>query len=669
MTAPTPPVNQIVERIADRARMATDQVTHVLNSFGVSLQVSPPTPRSLTLRRLTFAGEKVNTAWDGPFDVEFAFAPGVTAFITDANLRGKTTVLELLTWLLRGEPRNLRADVKPWLRRASLEYDVNGIPHATRLTSYDGRMFRADIWTASNAQTLRESLDARSPSMDVRVIADGLDENEFAAQQQALMLDRMRLEPITNWQKYPGSDEGRPQVNGWPAYFGAIFLPDAGSDVLLGDVVMAGLPARLLQLFCNVPLMTAYIRCRTLQSQVSQDDSNRARRVKEDAAARGSQRGDLLAESQRLRQSLNDLSSPGSRTAEKVRIELAAAEHAFTEAFTTERNARLLLSEAKGQRQAEVRRLSTVNETSIAKLLFQGLNPKHCPRCETSLGSERIQLENDKHRCAVCTTEVDIPEVDKRDEHEEHGDVEDAGGDALEALVAAEDAARAEVVDASGLRQQFERLVAALTAELDNVQASADYARRRDLELQLARVDGRLEATPEGAPETLPSDTAVVLNAAVRVLNDITGEAAKTIFAKLNEEIADLGRAFGIDNLDSVNLTRQGGMKVTTAGVDESFSKVSGGERLRLRVAVLIALLRVGHRAGIGTHPGLILLDSPGSEELANDDEATLLRELDSLKTEIPGLQVCVASAEPEAVRSAVAANQIFAADGDKPLW
>jgi hypothetical protein len=36
-------------------------------------------------------------------------------------------------------------------------------------------------------------------------------------------------------------------MHGWPAYFGAIYLPDGGDRVLLGDVAMGGLAGRLLQ--------------------------------------------------------------------------------------------------------------------------------------------------------------------------------------------------------------------------------------------------------------------------------------------------------------------------------------------------------------------------------------------------------------------------------------
>jgi hypothetical protein len=680
MTIPTKPsATNLLDQIATRARCTPEQAKGVLDSFGVNLHATVPTPRSITLRRLKFSGVKAGTAWDGPFDTEFEFETGVTALVTEANLRGKSTVLELLTWLLRGTPRRLRSDVRPWLHVVTLEYAINGVPLATRLSDHDGA-FRADVWTADDALSLEQAVDAGYASSAIRVLAGGLDEVEFAAYQQAMMLERMSLEPITNWQKFPGSEDGRPQVNGWPAYFGAIYLPDANSDVLLGDVAMAGLPARLLQLFCNVPLMSAYIKCRTLQRQVGQDEASHSRRAAEDAAARMQQRKELLAEQQRLLEALEGLADANGRTAETVRGELVAADQAYSRTAAEHRAAREQLAEATEARQTELRHRNNETESAIARILFHGLSPKHCPRCENPIGTERAIAEKDDHECAVCTTVITLDDMGGVEMSSHTGDEQESDAltgyaedgpatDALEALIAAEDSARAaEKVFAAAFRTAEDR-IGVLTNELKNLQASTTFKQRRELELELADVNGQLKSTAANSSASPPSTTLAVLNAATIVLGEVTSDGAGNIFDQLNGEIAELGRAFGIDNLDRVQLNRSGGMRVTTAGVDENFGRLSGGERLRLRISVLIALLRVGHRSGIGTHPGLILLDSPGSEELATADERRLIGELDALKQEIPSLQVCITSAEANAVAGVIDDKRIYAVAGAEPLW
>jgi hypothetical protein len=677
-TSAAPNAEDLLKKIANRAQASPQQVKGVLDSFGVSLRAMPPTPRSINIHRLAFSGVKTGTASDGPFSTEFSFEAGVTAFVTEANLRGKSTILELITWLLRGTPRRLRSDVRPWLRVVTLEYSVNGTPLVARLASDDGKDFCGDLWAADDHDALASAVDAGQPTGAVRVLADGLDEAEFAAFQQATMLDRMNLEPITNWQKFPGSEEGRPQVNGWPAYFGAIYLPDANSEVLLGDVAMAGLPARLLQLFCNVPLMSAYIKCRTLQRQVGQDEASHSRRAEEDALARADQRKVLLKSQRRLQDELDGLVKVSARTAEGVRQELVEAELDYNQAADEHRVAAAQFAEATDARQSEARLRNNESETAIARLLFHGLSPKHCPRCETAIALERAVAEKNSHECAVCTTPIILDyDGDESSLSEGSGDSqgpvatieEPPSVDSLQALVAAEDAAKSAAHEAALRVRNAEEAIVRLTAELKSVQSSNQFSRQWELELGLARVEGQLDSMPSSTPDRSKSITHAVLDAAADVLSEVTRGAASDIFQQLNGEITELGCAFGIENLDSVQLNGNGGMRVTTAGVGENFGKLSGGERLRLRIAVLIALLKIGHRTGIGTHPGLILLDSPGSEELATADERRLLSELDALKSEIPSLQICVTSAEEKAIAGVVRSEQVYAVQGTAPLW
>lgn len=657
-----PGSSELTARIAARSGAELDVVETILKANAVSLLPVPPAQRRLNVRRLSFSGVRSRTRWDGPFEATFEFSDGVTALITNENLRGKSSVLELITWALRGSPRSLRADVRLWFERIVLEYSVNGVPMAVVLTKEESG-FVADIMRASDPAVLSAAL-AGEPAESVSYIASGLSEAEFKEQQDQLMLSLLSLEPITNFQKRPNSDQGTAQDNTWPAYFGGIYLPRAGSEILFGDVVFAALPARILQLFCNVPLMSTQIRLSTLGKVVRQDEANQNRRVAEDAAARAEEREALVAELAGVEAKLRALPSRGDRSYEVVADELRGAEVLMDELATVSRSAAMTFDEAKAARQAEEVRASVDRETELAGLLFQGINPKHCPRCEQKFESARAEREESDHECSVCSKPFPLTDPDTGDE----GEAEDSG-DPLEALKAAEEAARVSAETAADDVTQMGRNVERLARELASASRANEFTNMLALRLEEARLKGRLETIPGGREEQRPSESLLVIEAANEVLKEVTAEAGKEMFADLNAQILALGRKFSIQNLEKVDLQRNGGMQVTTAGAEVPFRKVSGGERLRLRVAVIIALLRAGARAGVGSHPGLILLDSPGSDELTVHDEATLLEELDSLKSELPGLQVVIASAEPGAVLGHVPEQSIYSNLEGGPLW
>ena len=229
MTVPLP--DELMAKIADMAGVDATTVTDVLAGHGVSLIPVPPARRRIDIRRLSFTGEKVKTQWAGPIDAVFEFNDGVTAFITDQNLRGKSTVLELITWALRGSPRDeLRADVRPWFDRIELEYAVNGVPMAVVLTKEE-RGFVADIFRTETPKSLRAFLSGTGQPSDLHSVASGLSRKEFEQQQDQQMLIQLTLEPISNMQRHQNSDLGRPVPHTWPAYFGGIYLPGATSDI------------------------------------------------------------------------------------------------------------------------------------------------------------------------------------------------------------------------------------------------------------------------------------------------------------------------------------------------------------------------------------------------------------------------------------------------------
>jgi hypothetical protein len=91
-------------RIAKQAGLPVEDVRSVFAGYGLPLVSPPARSRTLRLHRLRIAGERAGAVHPGPFDTTLRFPERLTALVA-ANLRGKTSVLELVTWCLRGSPR------------------------------------------------------------------------------------------------------------------------------------------------------------------------------------------------------------------------------------------------------------------------------------------------------------------------------------------------------------------------------------------------------------------------------------------------------------------------------------------------------------------------------------------------------------------------------------
>ncbi|PKV94013.1 hypothetical protein ATK30_4879 [Amycolatopsis echigonensis] len=651
----------LVARIASAAHTAESDVVEVFATYGIPLAYPPARPRHVRVHRLRVHGVRAGTGHDGPFDRSFTFDNDFTALVA-SNLRGKTSVLEIITWCLRGSPRDrLQADVRRWLAGVELDATVAGQALGFRLSLDEGELTRGIVLAATDLDTLAES-DAASRS-GVSTLIDAGDTDDFAAQVATLMLDRLDLQPVVN-AVTKGAQVGT-QTHGWPAYFSAINLPAGPDKPLVGEQSMGGLAGRLLQVFLDLPAAAVLTRVKAARDVLQAEVAEERERVRQAAEQRAADRTrvqealtDAEGELARLQQqapgpSLTDLADAANQRAHEV----ADAQDDWDELNRVYR-------EVRRQRQADEKALNNVKESEIARLLFHGLDPSACPRCETPITTERRQEELNVHRCAVCTAEV----------VGEPGNDEEVVAEAqarLDASRTAERTAREEL-------EAAESALSRLTAQLETAQerlrtdSTADTVRERmNAELEVARWKGALEMLPQDDDADGGQENTVlaVLAAADKVLDQESKAAAADLLAELNAEIADLGHRFGMTALERVEIDRAARLKVIKGGGAQSFfGKQSPGEQVRLRIAVVIALLRIGARRGISTHPGLILLDSPKAEEVQDLDAAALFTELAELAAS-DHVQVLITTADFDVSQSALPTGCMVTAEEGAPLW
>lgn len=647
-------------RIAAQAGVAVENVRSVFAGYGLPLVSPPARSRTLRLHRLRIAGVRAGTVHPGPFDTEMRFSEGLTGLVA-SNFRGKTSVLELVTWCLRGSPRE-PTGVRHWLRELDLDLVVAGKPMGFRLDLADEEISSAVVLSGPDIAAL-ESVRTPDRAREIVPVLRASGSDSYSEQVQALMMDRLDLHPLVNSFQQTGT-----QTHGWPVYFGAVYLPAGRDKALLGDVVTGGLPGRLLQVFLDLPAAAALTRVKTTSDVLT---AKRKARLAADKTARDQRTGErkkITDDLAKAKEQLALLTSaePGEQ---ETLTELAAravglargiadAQDSWEELMQAHRRARV-------QRQHDAKLVNDVTESATARLLFHGLDPKACPRCDQPIAGDRRRQERDSHACAVCARPV-------------HGDddtpqeVLDEARQRLEESTADEKAAKKAL-------EAAEAGLARLTAELDLAQAQlrrAEFAvqvpARAKAQEAVLRLEGALSVFPELPPlpdDPIEAEALKVLKAGTKILEEDHQTASESLFADVNREIADLGRRFGIDSLESVKINRAAHLEVTKGGDrPKPFGEQSPGERLRLRIAVVIALLRVGAAHNVSTHPGLLLIDSPKAEEVQDLDIRRLLGELSELAAH-NHLQVLITTRDFELVHDVLPEQNIIEAPEGKPLW
>ena len=91
---------------------------------------------------------------------------------------------------------------------------------------------------------------------------------------------------------------------------------------------------------------------------------------------------------------------------------------------------------------------------------------------------------------------------------------------------------------------------------------------------------------------------------------------------------------------------RKHGERVSFTGIQNE------GERLRIKLAFFLAMMRLGREPALGRHPGFLLVDQPGSGEMVPEDFAALaaiFRRVDGELADHVQIICCTARREFEA--------------------
>jgi hypothetical protein len=642
------PNEPFADAVAKRAGASTEDVIAVLDKHSVVASPQPPPAKSLRVLRIGFCGEKkTEDGCSAPFVFDWDVSgPGLWILASDDNLVGKSTVLQVALWALRGRPKRLTSTVRGWIREVEVSFQAD----------------RTQVVVAFR-------LDGERPVGTVRLTVGAMmtelsfeDAEQFKRTMQDIMLEALGLEPISGSRMTP---DGRvaTQEDGWLAYTGA-FLMDPDSDAIMGEAISGtDLQQRLLQVYLGLPWATTLFQARSRSRQLEAESDMRRRRV----AAFGNRSLDELEED--FTDVQRRIRDEGARS--KAARELAEAQAHFDGLAERVRQARRGAdgaaegaAEAKALELRTERGLLAIREERAAASFLRRLSPVCCPRCDRPIDEGRQRMERSERRCSVCTGE--LPSDDSKGLE---GEIAAAEERYAETKRIRTDAAKA----ALKTNEEYDRLRAELVQAGDRLQSASTTGTAADaqnLARQAARLEGMLDiARSLSRADGTTGAELVVLKAAVEEANERVKASGEAVLSAVSDEVTRLVGRLGMRGVSRVVLKRNAHVDVHQAGRVVIWGGLAPGEQLRLRLATVIALVRAARAQGYGRHPGLLLIDSPGSQEMKAARVSDFLGELATLAEETEGLQIFVAMQGLEKVNSIVEGKRMKACGPGEFLW
>lgn len=669
------PVEAWLAEIVEATAQEPDVVKAVLTEHGVRPQTALPRPHSLRVTEVEFEGVRPTIAGErkggadeegGPFRFHWKLGSGVWCLASSGkNEAGKSSVLEILLWCLRGRS-GLQRDVRSWLRSVRTEFVLddetlvvemavtNGRPSGTVASTDTG----AVLFSFENAATFEELMDA-------------------------FMLERLGLEPLRTQQKRPEGVDGPPLTGelSWPAYASALHINRSGLSHLLGNEARNALPTRLLELFLGAPWAATMVSASVAQKIVVAQLSATKARIQAEEQERQTKLDELDRSLQRAQERLNGLPGLG-----QAGSDLTGAYRKLATATEAAGTAQRELAEARGQhdeleqqRQSLAALVHANHEAALAKAFFHTLKPTVCPRCDAKVAQAQWDREGEGH-CSLCTSALrpSTTEYESPPSDEDELDVDD-DQELHQTLVKVQQAVDMAATKLADKQAQAASAGAALGQAQSTLQMAVSHPAadaRREAELEVARLRGALDerkgrfdelGDPAGiAPLQRDCD---VLKAAEKAARTRRTLALKEVLQAVETDIVAMGRQLGLEMLETVELGTNATLKVRKGGQQQPYGSLTEGEQLRLKVVTTTALLRHGIRTGVGRHPGLLIIDSPGAEEVDRGDLELMLEGLVQLTAIAPQLQIIIATARGQEVASVIPSGQLRLAPAGEHLW
>lgn len=644
-------MTDFVQQIAARMDTDADVVDAALTELGIETVQAPSNRVDLRVRRIAFTGRKTLRDQD-PADVDFEweFDEGLTAVTSEKNLRGKSTLLWLIRWGLTGErPELIPADVRAWIDRVQLDAEVDGTAFTVAWTVEDNGVNGTLKVGKQPAQSFTSHI-------------------AFGRLMDSFMLDRLRLRAYRTWKTNSGGgdDDGATGEHGWTSQFHALLVRGEKVKAILGEHTSDGQAQMLLQIFLGLPwAYTSKAATAALGAEKAKFSASRRRATADEAARKKNVEPDRKRLNE-IGEELSKLAVSGAVAPDEVdrrSAAFASASRTLAEATALYGSYRREVVVLRREADEAAKRLAADREDQVIVSLIGRVKPTACPRCSTAISEERIAHEAERHTCSVCDEDLGDGAAISSAEPEliERAEV------AAQALSAGEEKLieLKREMDAAAARRGEART--ALQAVLDR---APNQAAVRALEIEQATLRGRVQALGEAptANDLEEPLTLQVAAAAKELADDLRKGASGTLLNELGEEIVMIARAFGIDGIEEARPDLRAHLGITINGQRANYGGRADGEKLRLKLALIIGLLRVSENLGVGRHPGLLLVDSPFEQEMQEADIRRVLEELQRVCDET-GLQVILATARHAEVRDLVPGKRIIHGEDWDAVW
>lgn len=661
-----------------RESIAVDDIVAAMDGLDLGeAQARTSTPQ-LKVERLRLEGEKRlhDQPEPLPFVYDQAFSLGVNVLLIEDNGVGKSSLAKSIKYALTGDDSDYDKDVSSWITDVWLAFSLAGNPYTIILSRKVGAE-RAILVPGKETRPLDEAAESTS------AIFDAHGPNEIKSELQHFFFNHLGLSQLSWVQEQPAGQSGdiAERRTSWLTYYQALHIPDDGDRYLLCDAQHSygNQPGLILSAFLGLsfanPLNTLGVelsrtrkgaqREKLLSAQEKQEAEEQIRSLETRLQDSRSKR-DAIVKAQRLRRQAVEESESNrhlldmQRAFEEARVELQALETSREEAG---RNIQQDRDQARRLRQAVA-----------LQLHFTGINVTLCPSCDTPVDESSITQERDTHICRLCGKSAHAAPADEINRMKIEAD---ACEKRCQTAERERDAMSRRMSQLRGVLERLEQQISETQRAVAQGVAYAfptpeEDAERESILQDIGVIQRDLTIARERLKGREPEIKRLELHQKIvdRIREVLKTEAARRDAAKLTH-LGDLTQTIahdiGAQSITNLTCSPLGKVQLSKHSEVVSFSSIRNeGERLRVKLAFFLAMMRLSRDTRGGHHPGFLIVDQPGASEMVSEDFVALAHALRQIDQESgKDIQILCFTARPQ-FAVATDSSRVYGAQADR---
>lgn len=663
-----------------------EEVEDLLN---INDEYSKDTPVStgkrLIIHNVKIIGKKEisqNQDYSGTkIDFSLHFKSGVNILIAD-NLKGKSSIFKVVKYALTGS-NSLKANIKKWIHFAFVNFSISDKKYTAYLDlskrSLTAYLLNGFISSVEDLETYTEE-----------IIFEANSESIYQDRMNDFFFNQFTYYSLKWTQKSSQKDKDELLEAGasWKTYFKSILLESKDSNSLMYGDQGKKVFQMLLGIELTYPINRLSIKKDMLNFEKAKEQSYSERHKKEAGS-------NLLKHQNRLKEIELEIQKIQIKSKEKINLAPIYEEYTSTlELINSENNKAQKIAKdrqykdkeinslkiKKEANQAEINRLSKELEKSIKQIndlkeyveigvLFSNLDIKHCPSCNHDVTESQKKNRLEEHKCLLCGDNIDhenheidtdvynekianlelsiksfINEIDNFEI--KNKELQESYSISYNELICLEKTADTikDISSISSRLKELEEIINSTKAEI-----TPNDEKKEKLIAEKAVIEFQINSLLNQKPKTVTHYEIKIqlLNSAIKKLSEERLSLGERVINRLSKLMTDEIQALGLKSITEVKIDDNFEVQYMQDNDFITFDNIAEGEQLRAKIAFYLSLIQLDIEFNFGRHTRLLIIDSPGKEEVDKKYLEGLSQVLNSIEERYSdNLQILIGTAE-----------------------